>query len=125
MRVPDGEGGHADLLFATTAWNRVGRHVLVPTLATGPKLSTLLPYRTEAGPVVIGARHVGTAYQLYWAKIGAAWQDLGELRLEGPAERDATVSFDAVLHHPPGLTPYGWVERLRERSYAVARRARR
>ncbi len=125
VRVPDGGSGFADLLFATTAWNRVGRHLLVPTLATGPTLSTLLPYKTEAGPVVVGARHVGTAYQLYWAPVGGGWRDLGELRMEAAEEPDAVVSFDPVLHHPPGLTPYPWVARLRERSYAVARRSRR
>ena len=125
VRVPDGGAGYADLLFATTAWNRIGRHVLVPTLATGPTLSTLLPYKTAAGPVVLGARHVGTAYQLYWAPVGGGWSDLGELRMETAEEPDAVVSFDPVLHHPPGLTPYPWVARLRERSYAVARASRR
>ena len=121
LRVPDGSSGHADLLFATTAWNRVGRHLLVPTLTVGPTLSTLLPYRTAAGPVVLGARQVGVSYLLYWAPVGGRWRELGELRLDAPANPDAEVSFDPMLHHPAGLTPYPWVRRLRGRSYAVAR----
>ncbi len=125
IRVPDGSGGHADLLFATTAWNRLGRHVLVPTLAVGPTLSTLLPYRTEVGPVVLGARHVGISYQLYWAPVGRPWRDLGELRLDPDPDPDAEVSFDPMLNHPAGMTPYSWVRRLRARSYAVARAHRR
>jgi hypothetical protein len=124
VRLPVGAGDHADLLFATTAWSRVGRHVLVPTMSVGPTLSTLLPYRTAVGPIVFGARHVDTSYQLYWARVGRPWQVLGELRLEEPTEPDAVVSFDPVLHHPPGITPYSWVTRLRERSYAAARAQR-
>lgn len=120
LRVPS-PAGHADLLFATTAWNRVGRHLLVPTFGVGTTLSTLLPYRTAFGAVVIGARHAGSSYRLYWAPVGGHWRDLGELSLDATAEPDATVSFDPMVNHPPGLTPYSWVRRLRERSYATAR----
>jgi hypothetical protein len=120
VRVPQASG-HADLLFATTAWNRVGRHFLVPTLGVGPTLSTLLPYRTPVGAVVLGARHVGISYQLYWATVGGQWRDLGELHLDVAVDPDADVSFDPMLNHPDGLTPYSWVRRLRERSYARAR----
>jgi hypothetical protein len=122
IRVTLPAGGFADLLLATTAWNRVGRHLLVPTLAVGPTLSTLLPYRTDAGPVVLGARHVGTTYQLFWSRVGRrTWWDLGELVLDRDPAPDATVSFDPILHHPPGLEQYPWVTRLRERAYATAR----
>ena len=121
VRVPTELGGFADLLFATTAWNRLGRHLLVPTLSTGPTLTTLLPYRTAVGPVVIGARHVGTSYQLSWARVAGPWTELGELIPDITEAADATVSFDPIRHSPPGLTHYGWVVRLRERSYATAR----
>jgi hypothetical protein len=121
VRLPDDSAGHVDLLFATTAWNRLGRHLLVPTLGVGPTLTTLLPYRTTVGPVVLGARHVGVSYQLFWATVGGRWRDLGELRLDTTADADAEVSFDPMLHPPAGLTPYPWVRRLRSRSYAVAR----
>lgn len=124
VRVPvDDE--YADLLFATTAWNRVGRHVLVPTMGAGPSLTTLLPYRTAAGPVVIGARQSGSSYDLSWATVGGGWHRFAELRLSEPAAPDAVVSFDPVLNRPPGLTPYAWVTALRERAYATARAHRR
>lgn len=122
IRVPDATGGYADLLLATTAWNRWGRHLLVPTLGAGPTLSTLLPYRTGTGPVVIGARNVGTAYLLFWARVGhRTWHELGELVLDRVPAPDASVSFDPLLHHPPGMTHYPWIIRLRERAYATAR----
>lgn len=124
VRIPAGTG-YADLLFATTAWNRVGRHLLVPTRDVGPVLTTLLPYRSAAGPVVIGARGSGSFFELHWATIGGTWRPLGDLHLEQPAAPDAVVSFDPVLHHPPGLTPYRWVAGLRERAYATARAHRR
>src|SRR5688572_15363238 len=125
IRVPDPTGGFADLLLATTAWNRIGRHLLVPTFSVGPTLTTLLPYRTAAGPVVIGARHVGTAYQLSWARVGRPWRELGELFPDASGVADATVSFDPVRHSPPGMGQYPWIVRLRERSYATARAHRR
>jgi hypothetical protein len=125
IRVPGPTGGFADLLLATTAWNRIGRHFLVPTFSVGPTLTTLLPYRTTAGPVVIGARHVGTAYYLYWARLGRPWRELGELYPDASGVADATVSFDPVRHSPPGMTQYPWIVRLRERSYATARAHRR
>lgn len=124
VRVPVEPDGYADLLFATTAWNRVGRHVLLPTRSVGPTLSTLLPYRCAAGPLVLGARRTGTSYRISWARVGGPWRELGELQVDETTEPDALVSFDPVLHHPPGITPYSWVTRLRERAYATARRSR-
>ena len=121
VRVPDSTGGFADLLLATTAWNRVGRHLLVPTLTVGPTLTTLLPYRTAAGPVVLGARAVGSDYRLCWASLGGRWRELGELTLDLAESPDAAVSFDPIRHHPAGMSHYTWAARLRERSYATAR----
>lgn len=118
-----GEGGDADLLFASTGWDPVTRHVLVPRWSPGRPLTTLLPYRTAAGPVVLGARGNDTGYELSWAPVGRGWRPLG-LLVVGEELDLGTVSFDPVQHHPPGLEQYGWVERLRERSYATARRHR-
>ena len=41
------------------------------------------------------------------------------------AVADPMVSFDPVRNAVPGLEQYRWVTRLREPSYAVARRSRR
>ena len=86
-----------------------------------PTLTTLLPYRSAAGPVVIGGRSVGAAYQLSWARVGGTWRSLGELTPHVPGTTDAIVSFDPIRQHPPRLTHYPLFVRLRERSYATAR----
>lgn len=116
-----GGSGDADLLFASTGWDAVTRHVLVPRWSPARPLTTLLPYRTEAGPVVIGARGTDDGYDLRWALVGRAWRPFGRLVVGEPLDVPAAVSFDPVLNRPPGLEQYGWVERLRERSYATAR----
>ncbi|TWG97427.1 hypothetical protein L615_003500000450 [Nocardioides sp. J9] len=125
VRLPLGNDRYADLLLANTGWSPVARHLLVPAFRKGQPLTTLLPYRTEAGPVVLGAR--GTEehrYELSWAPVGGAWRHLGVLTLQLPLPDDAEASFDPIVNTMPGLEQYPWVEQLRERSYATARRLR-
>lgn len=117
----NGGWGDADLLFASTGWDPVTRHLLLPRWSPARPLTTLLPYRTEAGPVVLGARATDRGYDLSWAPLGRAWRPLGRLDVGERLEVPATVSFDPVVNRPPGLQQYGWVVRLRERSYATAR----
>ncbi len=127
VRVPTGRG-HGDLLFATTGLGRVTRFTL--TVAGAPwrrPLTTLLPYRTPLGAVVLAAVHRSeTEVDLSWAVGAGAWHPLGELSLtqDPVAEGDAPVSFDPVRNVLPGLEPYDWVRRLREPAYATARRSR-
>ena len=122
IRLPDPTGGFADLLLATTAWNRIGCHVLVPTLAAaGPTLTTLLPYRTAVGPVVVPVRPRRDGLS---AVLGTRRRPLavaGRVIPHVLGTADATVSFDPIRQHPPGLTHYPLFIRLRERSYATAR----
>lgn len=120
LRVRGGSGD-ADLLFASTGWDPVTRHVLVPRWSPDRPLTTLLPYRTDAGPVVLGARGTDAGYDLSWAPVGRSWRPLGRLVIGERLDVPAVVSFDPVVNRPPGLQQYGWVERLRERSYATAR----
>ncbi|HYG95360.1 MAG TPA: hypothetical protein VD859_17425 [Nocardioides sp.] len=127
VRVVLGDEDYGDLLLATTGWNRVTRHLLAPGRSPARPMTTLLPYRTPSGPVVLGARPAdpgARGFDLAWAPTGGAWQPLGRLDLQGSPEPDAVVSFDPVLHQLPGLDQYGWVVRLRERSYATARSSR-
>lgn len=119
-----GPSGDADLLFASTGWDPVTRHVLVPRWSPARPLTTLLPYRTAAGPVVLGARGGGDGYDLCWAPVGKGWRPLGRLVVGERLDLPVAVSFDPVVNRPPGLEQYGWVERLRERSYATARSSR-
>ena len=113
-----------DLLLATTGWSRVGRMVLLPSRsATSCPLTTLLPYRTALGPVVIGAQASSpTEYELSWAPYAGEWQVFGSLALG--ARVDQELSFDPVRRQIPGLEQYPVVTRLRERAYLRARQSR-
>jgi hypothetical protein len=129
VRVPIGDGDHGDLLFASTGRGRLTRFVL--TAARSPytrPLTTLLPNRAPAGPVLLSAEfRDGTTVLLSWAVGTGDWHPFAELRLdEEPVdEPDALISFDPVLHTLPGLATYDWVRRLRAPAYATARRSRR
>jgi hypothetical protein len=113
----------ADLLLASTGTGRLGRFVLRPHLPgrTGT-LTSLLPYRTPAGPLLLAAApaaHGG--FELQWALGTGAWRTFGLLHLGAPYDGDPPVSFDPVLHVLPGLAHYDWVRRLREPAYRTAR----
>lgn len=125
MRVRTGPDRYGDLLLASTGWDPVSRHLLVPALRADQPLTCLLPYRSPVGPVVIGARPVDVrGYELSWARVGGTWRHLGVLTTELPLPDDAEASYDPVTHPLPGLEQYPWVSHLRERSYATARRLR-
>ncbi|MGN6578093.1 MAG: hypothetical protein ACTHKG_20670 [Nocardioides sp.] len=129
LRVPVGGGGRGDLLFASTGLGRLTRFTLTAALSPyGRPMTTLLPYRTPAGPVVLAAvfRDERTV-SLAWALRAGRWHPFAELSLEETPvdEADAPVSFDPVRNALPGLEIYPWVRRLREPSYATARRSRR
>jgi hypothetical protein len=126
LRVPDGRGGCGDLLFATTGLGRLTRFVLTASRRPGGRpMTTLLPYSTSAGPVVLAAdvrdeHHVDLA-----CAVGSgAWRSFGELLLMPYEEGDQTISFDPVRHQLPGLEVPAWVGRLREPAYDEARQAR-
>jgi hypothetical protein len=128
VRVPAAGGGHGDLLFASTGLGRLTRFTLTAALSPyGRPMTTLLPYRTPVGPVVLSAvfRDERTV-SLAWARRAGSWHPFAELTLEESpvAEADAPVSFDPVHNVLPGLEIYPWVRRLREPSYSTARRSR-
>jgi hypothetical protein len=128
LRVPTPGGGHGDLLLATTGLGRLTRFTL--TAARSPyrrPLTTLLPYRTPTGAVVVAAQfRDDTTVGLAWARGRGRWHAFAELVLqEDPVrEDDRLLSFDPVRNTLPGLATYGWVRRLREPAYATARRCR-
>ena len=128
VRVPY-DGGHADLLLASTGLGRVTRFVLTAGRAPDSRpLTTLLPYRAPAGPLVLAAVYAERLrVTLAWAAGSGAWHRFAELTLDehpAPGADDAPVSFDPVRNSLPGLAPYAWVTRLREPAYAAARRSR-
>jgi len=129
LRVPTEGDGHGDLLFASTGLGRLTRFTLTPARSPYRRpLTTLLPYRTPAGAVLLSAVFRDeTTVALAWAVRLGAWHRFAELRLHrDPAdEADMPVSFDPVKNVLPGLETYDWVRRLREPAYLTARRSRR
>jgi len=125
VRVPTG-GGDGDLLFATTGFGRVTRFVL--TASRRPRsrpLTTLLPYDTDTGPVLLAAEGVEPgSYDLSWARPSGEWHLFGVLLLSTTRSDDADISFDPVDRQIPGLRQYPSVRRLRAPAYLRARRSR-
>ncbi|WP_026549944.1 hypothetical protein [Arthrobacter sp. Br18] len=132
----------ADVLLSSTGWSRAGRFVLLPRFrADRSPLTTIIPYRGPHGPVLIGARTLGPAplpaslgafgrtlggeawvLGLYHARPRGPWHQFGTMSLLLDLQGKEDLRFDAVLNPLPGADTYGWTKRLREPSYAVARR---
>jgi hypothetical protein len=125
LRVPTGEGP-GDLLLASTGWGRLGRFVLTFGQQPGSRpLSSLLPYSTPTGAVLLGARSVGPeSYDLFWAPYDGEWVAFATLVITEQRAADQDVSFDAVLNQIPGLSQYPTIVRLREPAYGRARGSR-
>lgn len=126
MKVPNGDGSHGDLLFSTTGLGRRTRYVLtVSRHQYGRPMTTLLPYRTAAGPVLLGARASGgSTVEILCAVGDGEWRHVADLRLTRTEGDDQSLSFDPVRNSLPGLEQYGWVQRLRAPAYRRARRSR-
>lgn len=128
LRVPTAGGKHGDLLFASTGLGRLTRFTL--TAAGAPyrrPMTTLLPYRTPAGPLLLSAVFRDeTEVELAWAVGAGEWTPFAELLLqEDPVgEADSPVSFDPIENTLPGLETYEWVRRLRHPAYVTARKSR-
>lgn len=113
----------ADLLLASTGSSRLGRFVLQPRRPgrTGT-LTSLLPYRTLAGPLLLSASAAPDgSYELRWAVGTGPWRTFALLHLGASYDDDPKVSFDPVLNVLPGLAQYDWVRRLREPAYRESR----
>ncbi|MDQ4009022.1 MAG: hypothetical protein M3211_13080 [Actinomycetota bacterium] len=128
LRVPRVSGRDGDLLFATTGRGRITRYTLTPARAAQRRpLTTLLPYRTPTGPLLLAAfPRGGGRFDLACAAPRGDWRVFAELTLGDDLlpDADPTISFDPMLNTVPGLEPYEWVRRLREGAYAEARRTR-
>jgi hypothetical protein len=127
VRVILDTGGCGDLLFASTGLGRLTRFTLTATRAPYRRpLTTLLPYRVPAGPVVLSAvSRDEQVLDLAWAVGMGSWHRFAELRIHRDlGERDRPLSFDPVRNVLPGLGNYDWVRRLREPAYATARASR-
>jgi hypothetical protein len=148
VRIHHPDGGPApstfsDVLLSSTGWSFPGRFVLVPRLsASKAALTTMMPYRGDDGPVLLGARTLepsrlpsslrrferslgGSPWRLalYFATPRGTWKRFGTLTLAlNPGAEEKDLRFDAVLHPLAGAGTYEWARRVREPSYALSRR---
>jgi hypothetical protein len=130
VRVPRGDGGHGDLLLATTGTGALGRFVLRPTRRPGRPYGSLMPYRSPTGPLLLAALPLaedGTRFELACSALRGAWSSFAVLEVQSDWDDapDAPLTFDPVLNQLPGLESYSWAAQLRRFSYAASRRARR
>lgn len=118
-------GGPVDILLATTGTAPGWRHVLRLTrLPSSSAHTTLLPYRSPVGPLLLAATpRSERSFCLAYALGEGTWQTFG--RLELVERSDAEISYDPTLNPPAGLVNYPWVTRLRAPGYRTARRSRR
>lgn len=130
LRIPAG-GGHSDVLLASTGLGRLTRYLLTAGRdITARPLTTLIPYQTSRGPLMIAADPVtgepgdgstGLRFELLWSVGFGPWVSFAELVIPSTSGPDPDISFDAVAHPPPGLRIYPWVRRVREPAYLAAR----
>ncbi|MBT2586639.1 hypothetical protein [Arthrobacter sp. ISL-95] len=139
------QGKMCDMLLATTGPTGLGRFILkLRRDAASAVFSTMMPYKSESGPVLIAARtidgpaqlpaeprsfssHLGQhewTLELHFASPLGPWTRFGTLTLTlaDAHGSDTSERFDPVLNPLPTAGTYGWTRRLREPSYAVARR---
>lgn len=115
--------GRADVLLASTGMGPLSRFALVARRTSGGPLTSLLPYRSPNGPILLGARpDDDTGFDLLWATLAGGWRRFGYLDVSTREAPDQRIRFDPVRNVPPGLRQYDWVERLREPAYVTARR---
>lgn len=123
LRLPV-DGGDADLLLASTGTGRWTQHVLAPH-RSGARvpLTTLFPFETGAGRLVLGLFPVGADYDLFASIDSGPWRPLGHLTLEPLAVEDPPeLRFDPIHNTPPGLGTSPVLARLRDPAYVAARR---
>jgi hypothetical protein len=142
VRIPGPEP--VDLLLSSAGRGRVGRVVPVIRRDAAGVYSSIMAYRSDAGPLRFAAfprqagvpsdpgplatavARAGLGFTLVAARGLGPWRPVGRLGLGAPAEpRDPDVRFDAVAHPPPGLVADGPMARFRAPAYAAARAARR
>lgn len=118
------EGTPSDVLLAGTGLGLLSRYLLLPSRTpTGHPLTTLLPYRSPRGPLLLGVvPESERRFGLCWAAPLGPWTFFATLELGESLGDDTRVSFDPVVQPLPGTRQYAWVSRLREPAYRTARR---
>lgn len=144
IRMTADDGTLVDLLLSTTGRGPITRLIPVPRRDAAATYSSIMAYRSAAGPVRIAAlpdapalpsdpepvaREAAegvVAFRLAAAVGAGEWRTFARLRATG-AHRplDPVFRFDAVRNTPPGLAATGPMARFREPAYATARQVGR
>jgi hypothetical protein len=135
------EDAAVDLELSSTGIGVPGRFALVPRLTPSrATFSSILPYRSARGPVLLCARTVPPRslpadvaalrdavdaapwrLRLYFAEPTGTWHPFAEVTLRSARpDDDAALRFDAVRNPLPGAGTYAWVRALRQPSYRLA-----
>jgi hypothetical protein len=127
-----GAGRPLDLMLSSTGRAPLARHVLMPTRGfVASTCSSLLGYdvggrRRWLAALPLADRAAGAApgYRLCVASRWGRWRevarvDVGE-RL--PVTAGSGLHFNVVRNSDPSLHPAGWIQALRDRSYAASER---
>ena len=137
------DGRPADVELASTGIGVPGRFLLVPhRFPFRAWFGSLLPYRSERGPVLLAARAVGGGsfpsggdaldaalaragcrLRMYHATPAGKWHPFAEVSLRLSASQDDRgLRFDSFRHTIPGAGTYAWARSLRQPSYRLAQR---
>ena len=119
--------GAVDLVLASSWFGLPSRFLLRPTRSFGGAFGSLMPYRGDFGPVLVGAR---TSHRddkvwkidLFHATPSSTWCRFAVVSLAPQSLPDTSdLRFDPIANPLPGADAYDWTRRLRQRSYRVAR----
>ena len=85
LRIPTEPGHFGDVHLATTGTGHLGRYVLLPTRQHGLRAYTsLFPYRTSAGPLLLAAIPTADSprqYELAYSRPAGPWLPFGTLEV--------------------------------------------
>lgn len=101
-----------------------GRPVDLLLSGTTRRMSTLLPYRSERGLVLLGLRRRSeSSFELREWPVPGAPRTVGWLEVGEPTGDDG-APYDPYVHQHPALRPVAFLSRVREAAYDGSRRGR-
>ncbi len=134
LRIDDafGEGRPLDLLLSSTGRAPIARHVLFPVRGfVASTSSSLLRYDVcgrrrwlAALPIVDRSADWAPVYRVCVASRWGRWREVARVDVGArlPVDAGSRLHFNVVRNSDPSLHPAGWVQALRDRSYAASQR---
>lgn len=128
LRLEEAEGT-VDLLLSTTGVGALTRFVLLPRRTERRSMTTLVPVRTPAGPLLLrltpaASGPTSRTWLLGVARARGPWEPVGRLVATAAPVRpgpDPPLRFDPVRHLPAGAHQYRWVALVRDPAYVRSR----